>query len=42
MKRILIILLTVVLTACAVPKKCCSQDIDLQEIIKKELAQGGK
>ena len=37
MKRILIILLTVILTACATPKKCCSQDIDLQKIIKKEL-----
>ena len=37
MKKIIILITVIFLAACSVPKKCCSQNIDLKEIIKKEL-----
>ena len=33
-KKLSILLLTILLTACLAPKKCCSQEIDIEKLLK--------
>ena len=33
-KKLSILLLTILLTACLAPKKCCSQEIDIKKLLK--------
>ena len=34
MKRILILLLTIILVACSKPKECCGQELDVKKLLK--------